>query len=51
LLLTPALGDRALLDFGALREVAEEGYQDMREPIAAWWAARSSASLEPPAKI
>ena len=46
LLLTPTLGDRALLDFGSLREVAEEGYQDMREPIAAWWAARARARYD-----
>jgi predicted acylesterase/phospholipase RssA/CRP-like cAMP-binding protein len=41
LLLVPNLGDRGLLEFGALREVADEGYRDLREPIAAWWAARA----------
>jgi predicted acylesterase/phospholipase RssA/CRP-like cAMP-binding protein len=41
LLLTPTLGGHGLLDFGVLREVAEEGYQETREPIRAWWAARS----------
>lgn len=42
LVLTPDLGDWALLDFGALAVIAEAGYREMREPIRAWWADRGS---------
>ena len=45
LLLTPALENRGLLEFGALLEVEEEGYRAMREPIAAWWAARGPGAV------
>ena len=45
LLLTPTLGSRGLLEFGALLAVAEEGYQAMREPIASWWAARAAGEV------
>ena len=45
LLLTPALGNHGLLDFGVLREVAEEGYQAMRGPIGSWWAARGTSEV------
>ncbi len=46
LVLTPDLGEWALLDFGALAVIAEAGYRGMREPIRAWWAARGGRDLE-----
>jgi predicted acylesterase/phospholipase RssA/CRP-like cAMP-binding protein len=45
LLLAPRLGDYALLDFGALSVIAEAGYRELREPIAAWWAARTAGEV------
>ena len=43
LVLTPELGDWALLDFGALPVIAEAGYREVREPVRAWWASRGGA--------
>ena len=48
LLLTPRLGDFALLDFGALSVIAEAGHRELREPIAAWWAARTAGEVRSP---
>jgi predicted acylesterase/phospholipase RssA len=39
LLLQPQLGDWSLMAFEHLDQILEIGYREMRDPIAAWWAA------------
>ncbi len=46
LVLSPDLGEWALLDFAALPVIAEAGYRELLEPIRAWWAARTDADDE-----
>ena len=45
LILSPDLGDWALLDFGAMAVIAEAGYQAMRDPIRSWWAERQGDTV------
>jgi predicted acylesterase/phospholipase RssA len=40
--LQPQLGEWGLMGFQHLDEIAEIGYREMREPLAAWWAARTA---------
>ncbi len=42
--LQPRLGEWSLMGFEHLEEIADIGYREMREPLAAWWAASGAGA-------